>query len=295
MQRGRNLEKERLVNFIATIMEDSGFKIKKNYKISDQIIDIYGLLETSVGDVGVVVACKNYEEPWKIGLDVLKEMEFAKKATHASKIIIFTTSSYTHGAALYAQKRNIKLIDRKGLIKIAKNYAKKRTIVTEPTVDEDDYDPYDYYEPGKVKPASLNPHQNNKRSLFSKRKHENTRNTYYRSSNTRNYLNNGRNYLNQGSSTIRNNFSVDTSSALSFFSEHTIVYMLLLIVISTIISYILTNLTAGPYTGIGKIATNAIVCYCGLLLINKNLSDVLFKGSIIFFISIIISIVMLTV
>ena len=60
MQRGRNLEKERLVNFIATIMEDSGFKIKKNYKISDQIIDIYGLLETSVGDVGVVVACKNY-------------------------------------------------------------------------------------------------------------------------------------------------------------------------------------------------------------------------------------------
>lgn len=172
---------------------------------------------------------------------------------------------------------------------------KKRTIVTEPTVDEDDYDPYDYYEPGKVKPASLNPHQNNKRSLFSKRKHENTRNTYYRSSNNRNYLNNGRNYLNQGSSTIRNKFSVDTSSALSFFSEHTIVYMLLLIVISTIISYILTNLTAGPYTGIGKIATNAIVCYCGLLLINKNLSDVLFKGSIIFFISIIISIVMLTV
>ena len=74
MQRGRNLEKERLVNFIATIMEDSGFKIKKNYKISDQIIDIYGLLETSVGDVGVVVACKNYEEPWKIGLDVLKEI-----------------------------------------------------------------------------------------------------------------------------------------------------------------------------------------------------------------------------
>ena len=33
MQRGRNLEKERLVNFIATIMEDSGFKIKKNYKL----------------------------------------------------------------------------------------------------------------------------------------------------------------------------------------------------------------------------------------------------------------------
>ena len=89
------MEKDRLVNFIATIMEDSGFRITKNYKIANQVIDIYGVLNTSVGEVNVIVACKNYEEPWKIGLDVLKDMENAARATNASKIIIFTTSSYT--------------------------------------------------------------------------------------------------------------------------------------------------------------------------------------------------------
>ena len=69
------MEKERLIKFIATIMEDSGFKTTTNYPIDNQVIDIYGTLETSVGEVGVVAACKNYEEPWTVGLDVLKDME----------------------------------------------------------------------------------------------------------------------------------------------------------------------------------------------------------------------------
>lgn len=280
------MEKERLVNFIATIMEDSGFKISKNYKVSNQIIDIYGVLDTSVGEVGVVVACKNYEEPWKIGLDVLKDMEIAARATHASKIIIFTTSSYTHSAAVYAQKRNIKLVDRKGLIKIAKNYAQKRTIVTEPGVD-DDYDDYEYYEPENTKPASLNPHTS---SGGSHNPFHRSHNNYYQSS----YSNRSRNYLSNGSRNAGRGISFNFSGLLDFFSNHSVVYMILLVVIASVISYLLNVITAGPYTGIGKIATSFIVCFGGLLVIDRNLSDVLFKGFILFFISIIISIATLT-
>lgn len=279
------MEKERLVSFIATIMEDSGFKIKKNYAIANQIIDIYGVLETPVSKVGVVVACKNYEEPWKIGLDVIKDMEVAARVTHASKIIIFTTSSFTHGAAVYAQKRNIKLVDRKGLVKIAKNYAQKRTIVTEPIVDEDDYDDFDYYERRNRKPASLTPNtlKNKSHRLLSRNhnKGKPIQNTY-----------SSRNYPKR---TFKDKLSFDVTGLVEFFGKHSIIYLIILILISTIIAYILNTITAGPYTGVGKLATSAIVCYGGLLVVDRDLSDLLFKGTVIFFISLLISIVMLTV
>ena len=151
-------------------MEDSGFKTTTNYPINNQIIDIYGTLETSVGEVAVVAACKNYEEPWTVGLDVLKDMESAAKAVNASKILIFTTSRFTHGAAVYAQKRNIKLVDKKGLMKIAQNYSKKQRVISEPAVDEDDFDYDEYYYESSSRPASLNPNRgNNSHAIFSGR------------------------------------------------------------------------------------------------------------------------------
>lgn len=288
------MEKERLINFIATIMEDSGFKTHKNYPIANQIIDIYGTLETSAGEVGVVVACKNYEEPWKVGIDILKDMESAAKAIHASKILIFTTSSYSHGAATYAQKRNIKLVDRKGLTKIAKNYNQKRTVVSEPIIDEDDYDyEYDDYYSNNTKPMSLNPSKgNNSHAIFSGRFNRNNN----AGSSLTNYSYQPRNYLNtQTTSRITNRFSFDIDNILEFFKNHSIVYLILLVVIASLISFIFNKVTSGPYTGVGKIITSAIVCYGGLLLVNRNLSDILSKGSIIFFISIFISIATLTI
>ena len=151
-------------------MEESGFKTTTNYPVDNQVIDIYATLETSVGEVGVVVACKNYEEPWTVGLDVLKDMEHAAKAVNASKILIFTTSRFTHGAAVYAQKRNIKLVDKKGLMKIAQNYSKKQRVVSEPSVDEDEFDYDDYYYESSSRPQSLNPNRgNNSHAIFSGR------------------------------------------------------------------------------------------------------------------------------
>lgn len=295
------MEKERLIKFIATIMEESGFKTTTNYAVDDQIIDIYATLDTGVGEVGVVVACKNYEDPWTVGLDVLKDMEKVAKSVNASKIIVFTTSSFTHGAAVYAQKRNIKLVDKKGLMKIAQNYSKKQTVVSEPAVDEDDFDYDDYYYESSSRPASLSPNRGtNSHAILSSRfgrsrLNSNGSSNQYRSS----LYNQQRGYLSNTTTRsidIRDKLpAINVDATLAFFKEHQIVYLILLVIIASLIALLFNRITSGPYTGLGKIVTSAIVCYGGLLLIERNLSDLLFKGSIIFFISIIISIVTLTI
>lgn len=293
------MEKERLIKFIATIMEDSGFKTTTNYPIDNQVIDIYGTLETSVGEVGVVAACKNYEEPWTVGLDVLKDMETAAKAVNASKILIFTTSRFTHGAAVYAQKRNIKLVDKKGLMKIAQNYSKKQRVVSEPAVDEDDFDYDEYYYESSSRPASLNPNRgNNSHAIlsgrFSRSNRSNSSLNQYQSPSyqSRSYLDN----TTTRAINIKDKLpAVDVDKSLEFFKNNIIVYLIVLLIVATLISLIFNRITVGRYTGLGKIVTSAIVCYGGLLLVERNLSELLFKGSIIFFISIIISIVTLTI
>ena len=73
------MEKTKLVDFVAKVMEESGFKVYKNFQTSRHIIDIYGVLPSVLGDVGVVVGVKNYDEQWEVGLDVLKEMEMVAK------------------------------------------------------------------------------------------------------------------------------------------------------------------------------------------------------------------------
>ncbi len=281
-------------------MEESGFQTTTNYPVDNQVIDIYATLETSVGEVGVVVACKNYEEPWTVGLDVLKDMESAAKAVNASKILIFTTSRFTHGAAVYAQKRNIKLVDKKGLMKIAQNYSKKQRVVSEPSVDEDEFDYDDYYYESSSRPASLNPNRgNNSHAIFTGRFSRASRNNSSLNQYQSSSYPQPRGYLSETTNraiSIRDKLpAVDVEKTLAFFKEHMVAYLVLLIIIAAIISLIFNRITTGRYTGLGKIAASAIVCYGGLLLIERNLSELLFKGSIIFFISIIISIVTLTV
>ena len=78
------MEKPQLINFIAKVMEDSGFKVYKNFKTSQKVIDIYAILPTTLGDFGVVVACKNYDKDFEIGVDVLREMEEVQQSIKAS-------------------------------------------------------------------------------------------------------------------------------------------------------------------------------------------------------------------
>lgn len=121
---------------MAKIMEESGFKVYKDFRTSRYVVDIYGVIPTAVGDLSVVVACKNYDKKWKVGLDVLKEMEMIAKNLKASKIVIVTTSDYTKQALNYAARKNIKLIDRAGIISLAEKFSKRLQAPEEEFHDE---------------------------------------------------------------------------------------------------------------------------------------------------------------
>ncbi|MDO5814027.1 MAG: restriction endonuclease [Methanobrevibacter sp.] len=131
------MEKPQLINFIAKVMEDSGFKVYKNFKTSQKVIDIYAILPTTIGDFGVVVACKNYDKEFRIGVDVLKEMEEVQASLKASKVTIVTSAYYSEQAKNYALRKNIKLVDRDNLLEMAKKY-QDRTNQT--TLDNTPYD-----------------------------------------------------------------------------------------------------------------------------------------------------------
>ena len=134
---GGNVEKPQLINFIAKVMEDSGFKVYKNFKTSQKVIDIYAILPTTIGDFGVVVACKNYDKDFRIGVDVLKEMEEVQESLKASKTTIVSSSYFSEQAKNYALRKNIKLVDRDNLLELAKKY-QDRTSQT--TLDNTPYD-----------------------------------------------------------------------------------------------------------------------------------------------------------
>ena len=129
---GENVEKPQLVNFIAKVLEDSGFKVYKNFKTSQQTVDIYAVLPTSMGDFGMVVACKNYDKEWEVGIDVLKEMEVIGKKLKASKVSVVTSSGFSSQAKRYAEERKIKLVDRNDLVALAKKYNNKKKQEKEP-------------------------------------------------------------------------------------------------------------------------------------------------------------------
>ena len=118
-------------------MEDSGFKVYKNFKTSQKVIDIYAILPTTIGDFGVVVACKNYDKEFQIGVDVLKEMEEVQQTLKASKVTIVASCYFSEQARNYALRKNIKLVDRDNLLELARKY-QDRTSQT--TLDNTPYD-----------------------------------------------------------------------------------------------------------------------------------------------------------
>jgi hypothetical protein len=107
------------------VLEDAGFRVYKNFKTSQQVIDIYAILPTSIGDFGVVCACKNYDKEWEVGIDVLKEMEIIGKQLKASKVAIITSSSFSSQAQRYGEEKKMKLVDRTNLVALAKRYSEK--------------------------------------------------------------------------------------------------------------------------------------------------------------------------
>ena len=130
------MEKPQLINFIAKVLEDSGFKVYKNFKTSQRVIDIYAVLPTTIGDFGVVMACNNYDKEFEVGIDLLKEMEDAANSLKASKVAVVTSAYFNNQATNYALRKNIKLVDRDNLLELAKKYQDNSQ---QTTLDSNDY------------------------------------------------------------------------------------------------------------------------------------------------------------
>ena len=262
----RKLEKNRLVRFVAKVMEESGFKVYKNFKTSRHIIDIYGVLPTILGDMGVVVACKNYDEHWEVGLDVLKEMEMVGKTLKASKIVVVTTSYFTNSAVNYAGRRNIKLIDKDGLLVIAKKFSKKEEDIYETPIPAENGDS-DTYIPSKSYSKAPSIFNASKRSLFKGSKGKSV----------------GTN-LNLGK------FIPGFKGLLS----NTIALIIIVLLLSSLITYIIGLFNKNTaIIGVSKILSSALLSYGLVFAAERDPNVMLTKGTIIFFVSMLIYVVLI--
>ena len=263
----RKLEKDRLVQFVGKVMEESGFKVYKNFKTSRHIIDIYGVLPTVLGDMGVVVAVKNYDEEWEVGLDVLKEMEMIGKTLKASKIVVINSSYFTKSAINYAGRRNIKLIDKEGLVAIAKKFSKKEETVYE-TPETNDYEDSDRYVPTKSSIKTPSIFSGGKRSLSKS----------------------GKKRTNVGPSV---NFG-DIMPGLRGILSNTIALIIIVLLLSSLITYIIGLFNKNTaLIGVSKILSSAVLSYGLVFLADKDVNTILTKGTIIFFVSMLIYVVLI--
>ena len=358
------MEKPQLVNFIAKVLEDAGFRVYKNFKTSQQVIDIYAILPTSIGDFGVVVACKNYDKEWEVGIDVLKEMEIIGKQLKASKVAVITSSSFSSQAQRYGEEKKMKLVDRTDLVALAKRYSEKIQNEKEPVrldrqVDEaenryeinaedienpfqvseyePEYNPYgdyedyesdmDYYESqvGGIdlsgyseyddelyREAFLNKTQPNgfeqpRQTLLSRNSqpHKESKARFRKSSN--NDLRAGhsqRRNSNQGGSSRFKSRTDDAMSQVRRSAQkerapigvilkpilsNVIVAIAVVVLITYFIAYILGNFAnvPGGYLGLVEMVIAFVMSYALALYANRS-SDIMVKGTVIFFISLII-------
>ncbi|MDI6643919.1 MAG: restriction endonuclease [Methanobacteriaceae archaeon] len=253
------MKKKKLVEFMAKIMEDSGFKVYKDFRTSRHLIDIYGVLNTVLGDIGVVVACKNYDERWNVGLDVLKEMEMVAKTLKASKVVIVTTSDFTQQSKNYAARRNIKLINNDSLLRLAKKFSKKdeEYVSNEIEVVDESY--------------TTSIYEGNPGSSFVK--------------------SGKRGSLNRKRDKVANIFDPRIKKLLG----NTIVLILIVLGLSWIISTIIGTYgkVDNAILGIIKIVFSGILSYGLVFTLERDITVTLLRGTTIFFVSLLILILLI--
>ena len=297
------MEKPQLINFIAKVMEDSGFKVYKNFKTSQRVIDIYAILPTNIGDFGVVVACKNYDKDFEIGVDVLKEMEEVGESLKASKVTIVSSSYFSSQATNYALRKNIKLVDRDNLLELAKKY-QDRTSQT--TLDNTSYDGgaaayIDEEYPEYSYDAS-------DMEYLMQRREQNPvvyKNTLYRQDDGGVHHGGFSSLLNRGAHAPRDssfgyttlyNYNQRSLQNSRFFQliQNPIIMIIVVVVVAYLLSFIcgrLLRLDAG-ITGLIEMLAALILSY-GLSLYAERNGDFIVRGTFIFFISLVILIILI--
>jgi len=304
------LEKPQLINFIAKVMEDSGFKVYKNFKTSQRVVDIYAILPTTIGDFGVVVACKNYDKDFQIGIDVLKEMEEVQDSLKASKVTIVSSSYFSEQAKNYALRKNIKLVDRDDLLELAKKY-QDRTSQT--TLDNTPYDggasayieeeyPEYTYDASDMEYIMQRRDQNPlvyKNTLYRQIDEDRPRGKL--SFLDRFNLRRNNRGLSPSSSTNLYNYNSRRASpgynSLFFrLAENPIFLIIMVVIAAYVISFIVGNILKmdAGISGLIEMLVALILSYGLSLYVDRN-SDFIVKGTFVFFISLIILIILIFV
>ncbi len=269
------MDKNRLVKFMARVMEESGFKVYRNFQTSRHIIDIYGVLPTILGDIGVVVACKNYDDRWEVGLDVLKEMEMVGKTLKASKIVIVTTSYFTKSAVNYADRRNIKIIDKDGLVTLAKKFSAKHEEYSGVQIYDDEEGEGTPPEVAEYTPSSETA------SSFPKT-----------TSSSTGFFSRGKGSLDRA--TKSRSFSMPEGPGLKPLLTNTISLIIIVFALSSIITYFISmGYTNTAILGIAKILISAVLSYGLVMAIERDVTTTLSKGTIVFFVSLLIYVIMI--
>ncbi len=302
------MEKPQLINFIAKIMEESGFKVYKNFKTSQKVLDIYAILPTTIGDFGVVVACKNYDKTFDVGIDVLKEMEQIGETLKASKVAIVTSSYFTEQASNYAIRKNIKLVDRNNLLEMANKYSSKTLTSAQSTLDSN-FDNQEYVEEENLGSeyvdyeydvddlTYLQSRENNplvyENTLYKQQPKTQRRSLFPSNSNRPSY-----NRMNTLDNYSRRNPRVRSQSTflptILKLLKNPFVTVLLVIMVSYGLSFVLGNvLKLGTGTaGLVELVTALILSY-GLAFYAEQDRYFIVKGTVIFFVSLIILIILI--
>lgn len=286
-------------------MEDSGFKVYKNFKTSQKVVDIYAILPTTMGDFGVVVACKNYDKDFEIGVDVLKEMEDVQQSLKASKVTIVSSSYFSNQAKNYALRKNIKLVDRDNLLELAKRYQDRtsQTTLDNTPYDggasyiEEDYSEYQYDASDmEYLMQRRDAHPNvYKSSLYRQIDEPKTRGLP-------SLLNRGkssRGSLSREQTNLYNYSSQRNSNYQPLFLKlinNPIILIILVVIIAYALAYILGNLLGmnAGITGLVEMVVALLLSY-GLSFYTDRNSDFVIKGTFVFFISLIILIILIFV
>lgn len=298
------MEKPQLINFIAKVLEDSGFKVYKNFKTSQRVIDIYAVLPTTIGDFGVVMACNNYDKEFEVGIDVLKEMEDAAQSLKASKVAVVTSAYFDNQATNYALRRNIKLVDRDNLTELAKRYqdnSQQTTLDSDYSTGEVSYVEEEY--PEYTYDAS-------DMEYLMQRRDQNPvvyKNTLYRETGE-NHSGGLSSLLNRGGAMVKDagygyttlyNYDQRTNVRESLFFrliQNPIITIIVVVIISYLLSFIFGNLLRmdAGITGLIEMIVALVLSY-GLSLMTVRNSDFIVRGTFIFFISLVILIILIFV
>ena len=298
------MEKPQLINFIAKVMEDSGFKVYKNFKTSQKVIDIYAILPTTIGDFGVVVACKNYDKDFEIGVDVLKEMEEVGESLKASKVTVVSSSYFSSQATNYALRKNIKLVDRNNLIELAKKYQDN---TSQTTLDNTPYDggASAYIEEEYTYDESdieyLMQRRDSNPNVYKSSLYKQIDEDRHRGFDISSLLNKGKsikNNLGQSQTTLYNYDQGPSISNPFLFKliSNPIVMVILVVLVSYFLAFFGGNvlrMNAG-ITGLIEMVVALLLSY-GLSLYTERSSNFIIKGTFVFFISLVILIILIFV